>query len=59
MDDKNIQDSDLQYSFAGRHQTLRERVGLVVDGINAAAAVTTITTAEASGVRQIWMTESF
>ena len=59
MDDKNIQDSDLQDSFAGHHhQPLRERVGLVVDGMNAAAAVTTITTAEAAGVRQIWMTQS-
>jgi alkanesulfonate monooxygenase SsuD/methylene tetrahydromethanopterin reductase-like flavin-dependent oxidoreductase (luciferase family) len=58
MNDKNMQDSDLQGSFAGRHQTLRERIGLVVDGINAAAAVTTITTAEAAGVRQIWMTQS-
>jgi alkanesulfonate monooxygenase SsuD/methylene tetrahydromethanopterin reductase-like flavin-dependent oxidoreductase (luciferase family) len=60
MDNKNIQDSDLQGSFAGHHhhQPLRERVGLVVDGMNAAAAVTTITTAEAAGVRQIWMTQS-
>jgi alkanesulfonate monooxygenase SsuD/methylene tetrahydromethanopterin reductase-like flavin-dependent oxidoreductase (luciferase family) len=58
MDDKNIQDSDLQGSFAGHHQPLGERVGLVIDGMNAAAAVTTITTAEAAGVRQIWMTQS-
>jgi alkanesulfonate monooxygenase SsuD/methylene tetrahydromethanopterin reductase-like flavin-dependent oxidoreductase (luciferase family) len=58
MEDKNIQDSDIKGSFEGHHQPLRERVGLVVDGINAAAAVTTITTAEAAGVRQIWMTQS-
>jgi alkanesulfonate monooxygenase SsuD/methylene tetrahydromethanopterin reductase-like flavin-dependent oxidoreductase (luciferase family) len=58
MQDKNIQDSDIKGSFEGHHQPLRERVGLVVDGINAAAAVTTITTAEAAGVRQIWMTQS-
>jgi alkanesulfonate monooxygenase SsuD/methylene tetrahydromethanopterin reductase-like flavin-dependent oxidoreductase (luciferase family) len=59
MDDKNIQDSDLQGSFVGHHhQPLREQVGLVVDGVNAAAAVTTIATAEAAGVRQIWMTQS-
>jgi alkanesulfonate monooxygenase SsuD/methylene tetrahydromethanopterin reductase-like flavin-dependent oxidoreductase (luciferase family) len=58
MDDKKIQDSELQGSFADHHQPLRDRVGLVVDGMNAAAAVTTITTAEASGVRQIWMTQS-
>ena len=58
MDNKNIKESDLQDSFAGHHQPLRERIGLVVDGINAAAAVATITTAEAAGVRQIWMTQS-
>jgi alkanesulfonate monooxygenase SsuD/methylene tetrahydromethanopterin reductase-like flavin-dependent oxidoreductase (luciferase family) len=58
MEDKNIQNSDIKGSFEGHHQPLRERVGLVVDGINAAAAVTTITTAEAAGVRQIWMTQS-
>ncbi len=33
----------------------RERVGLVVDGSNAAAAVKTIVSAEAAGVRQVWM----
>ena len=32
-----------------------ERVGLVIDGTNAAAAVKTIAAAEAAGVRQIWM----
>jgi alkanesulfonate monooxygenase SsuD/methylene tetrahydromethanopterin reductase-like flavin-dependent oxidoreductase (luciferase family) len=36
----------------------RERVGLVVDGSNAAAAVKTIVSAEDSGVRQAWMTNS-
>jgi F420-dependent oxidoreductase-like protein len=36
----------------------RERVGLVVDGTNAAAAVKTIVAAEAAGVRQIWMVQS-
>ena len=35
-----------------------ERVGLVVDGINAAAAVKTIGAAEAAGVQQIWMGQS-
>ena len=35
----------------------RERVGLVVDGANAAAAVKTIAAAEAAGVRQIWMVQ--
>lgn len=33
----------------------QERVGLIVDGANAAAAVNTITAAEDAGVRQIWM----
>jgi F420-dependent oxidoreductase-like protein len=36
----------------------RERVGLVVDGTNAAAAVKTIVAAEAAGVRQIWMVQA-
>ncbi|GHO85883.1 LLM class flavin-dependent oxidoreductase [Dictyobacter formicarum] len=36
----------------------RERVGLVVDGSNAAQAVQTIVAAEKVGVRQIWMTQS-
>jgi alkanesulfonate monooxygenase SsuD/methylene tetrahydromethanopterin reductase-like flavin-dependent oxidoreductase (luciferase family) len=51
-----IKDSSVQESFANR-PPLRERVGLVVDGMNAAAAVTTIGTAEEAGVRQIWMTQ--
>ncbi len=37
---------------------LYERVGLVIDGMNAVTAVTTIVTAEVSGVKQIWMTQS-
>ena len=37
--------------------TTRERVGLVVDGANAASAVKTIVAAEAAGVRQIWMVQ--
>ena len=36
----------------------RERVGLIVDGANAAAAVKTIAAAEAAGVLQIWMIQS-
>jgi alkanesulfonate monooxygenase SsuD/methylene tetrahydromethanopterin reductase-like flavin-dependent oxidoreductase (luciferase family) len=36
----------------------RERIGLVVDGTNAAAAVKTIAAAEAAGVGQIWMVQS-
>lgn len=49
-----IKNSDLKGSIAGR--PLRERVGLVIDGMNAVTAVTTIVTAEVSGVKQIWMT---
>jgi F420-dependent oxidoreductase-like protein len=40
-----------------RLPTTRERVGLVVDGANAASAVKTIVAAEAAGVRQIWMVQ--
>jgi alkanesulfonate monooxygenase SsuD/methylene tetrahydromethanopterin reductase-like flavin-dependent oxidoreductase (luciferase family) len=58
MDSKNgIMDSALQGSFAGQRPA-RERVGLVVDGTNTVTAVTTIATAEAAGVRQIWMIQS-
>jgi F420-dependent oxidoreductase-like protein len=39
-------------------QSTRERVGLVVDGSNAAVAVQTIVAAENAGVRQIWMTQA-
>src|SRR5260370_25255498 len=35
----------------------RERVGLVVYGRDAAAAVAKIVKAEAAGVRQVWMTQ--
>src|SRR5918996_4229223 len=34
---------------------IRERVGLIVDGANAAAAINTIVAAEDAGVLQIWM----
>jgi F420-dependent oxidoreductase-like protein len=36
---------------------IRERVGLAVDGANAAVAVKSIVAAEDAGVRQIWMTQ--
>lgn len=36
---------------------VRERVGLVVNGANAAIAVNTIIAAEAAGIRQIWMAQ--
>jgi F420-dependent oxidoreductase-like protein len=48
-------DSGLQVS-PSRPPT-RERVGLVIDGTNAAATVKTIAAAEAAGVRQIWMVQ--
>jgi histidinol dehydrogenase len=36
---------------------IQERVGLIVDGANAAASVKSIVAAEAAGVRQIWMAQ--
>jgi F420-dependent oxidoreductase-like protein len=48
-------DSGLQVS-PSRPPT-RERIGLVIDGTNAAATVKTIAAVEAAGVRQIWMTQ--
>jgi len=53
---QKIKDSDSQDPFTDQ-PPLSERVGLVVDGMNAAVAAKTITTAEESGVRQIWMTQ--
>jgi hypothetical protein len=47
-------DSNFQDTLSLRPR--RERLGLVVDGSNAAAAVKTIVSAEAAGVRQVWMT---
>jgi F420-dependent oxidoreductase-like protein len=48
-------DSNFQDTSSLRSK--RERVGLVVDGSNAAAAVKTIVSAEAAGVRQVWMAQ--
>lgn len=48
-------DSGLQVSPS--RQPTRERVGLVIDGTNAAATVKTIAAVEAAGVRQIWMAQ--
>jgi F420-dependent oxidoreductase-like protein len=42
---------------ASASQPLRERVGLVTNGSNAAIIVKTIVAAEAAGVRQIWSTQ--
>jgi F420-dependent oxidoreductase-like protein len=43
---------------ASSQRPARERVGLAVSGINAAAAVSTIVAAEAAGVRQTWMIQT-
>ena len=51
------EDLGFQVSPSRLQPTTRERVGLVVDGANAAAAVKTIVAAEAAGVRQIWMVQ--
>jgi F420-dependent oxidoreductase-like protein len=51
------EDLGFQVSPSRLLPTTRERVGLVVDGANAAAAVKTIVAAEAAGVRQIWMVQ--
>ena len=47
-------DSGLQVSSSRR--LIRERIGLIVNGTNAATAIKTIAAAEAIGVQQIWMT---
>jgi hypothetical protein len=49
---------DSKFQVTPSPRPRRERVGLVVDGSNAAAAVKTIVSAEDSGVRQVWMTQS-
>jgi F420-dependent oxidoreductase-like protein len=49
MEDQSLQVSSLTPT--------RERVGLIVNGSNAAVAVKTIAAAEAAGVRQIWVAQ--
>ena len=49
-------DSDLQVSPSRR--PTHERIGLIVNGTNAAAAIKTIDAAETAGVQQIWMTNT-
>jgi F420-dependent oxidoreductase-like protein len=46
---------DSGFQLAPSLRPTRERIGLIVDGANAATAVKTIAAAEAAGVRQIWM----
>ena len=48
--------SDLQVSPSRR--PTRERIGLIVNGTNAVAAIKTIASAETAGVQQIWMTQT-
>ena len=55
MQNKDTTSSDLQEST---QKPARERVGLVVNGIDASVAVSTIVAAEAAGVRQIWMIQT-
>jgi F420-dependent oxidoreductase-like protein len=50
-----MSNNELQVTSDSR--PIQERVGLNVDGANAAAAVNTIVAAENAGVRQIWMTQ--
>ena len=50
-----IKDSDLQVSSSVR--PTRERIGLIVNETNAAAAIKTISSAETAGVQQIWMVQ--
>ena len=49
-------DSDVQVSPS--RLPIRERIGLVVNGANAATAIKTIAAAEIAGIRQIWMTNT-
>src|ERR1044072_2543814 len=49
-------DSDLQVSPS--RLPIRERIGLVVNGANAATAIKTIAATETAGIRQIWMTNT-
>ncbi|GCE21717.1 LLM class flavin-dependent oxidoreductase [Dictyobacter kobayashii] len=55
MQNENIAPATGTSPFASK--PARERVGLVLDGSNAAQAVRTIVEAEGVGVRQIWMTQ--
>ena len=55
MQNKDISSAAAQASM---QRPIRERVGLLVSGMDAAVAASTIVAAEAAGVRQIWMTQS-
>jgi F420-dependent oxidoreductase-like protein len=48
----------MQQENTSTRKTARERVGLVVSGVEAQAAVAAIVAADTAGVQQIWMTQS-
>jgi F420-dependent oxidoreductase-like protein len=54
---QNDRDTVPAVAHTSPQQPLRERVGMVVYGRDAAAAASTIVAAEAAGVRQVWMTQ--
>jgi F420-dependent oxidoreductase-like protein len=55
MPDNDV--TQITTSQASASRPVRERVGLAIEGSDAARAVQTIVAAEAAGVRQIWMTQ--
>ena len=54
---QNNRDTAPAVAYTPTPQPVRERVGMVVYGRDAAAAASTIVAAEAAGVRQVWMTQ--
>lgn len=53
-----MQKNDTSSTGQGSSKSARDRVGLLVYGMEAASAVEDIKAAEAAGVRQVWMTQS-
>ena len=49
--------SSENYQVVSGSSPIRERVGLAIDGANAAGCIKTIVAAEDAGVRQIWMVQ--
>ncbi len=54
MEDK---DTNVGSRQASEQQSIRDRVGLLITGLDAAGAVANIRAAEGAGVRQVWMTQ--
>lgn len=52
-----MQDKDTASAQTHEQQSIRDRVGLLITGTDAAAAIATIRAAEGAGVRQVWMTQ--